>query len=66
MSEQQAVTAVNDPKRILVVDDAAHTRLMLNLRLQREGYTVYAAGSGTEALEIVQQEGLPHLVIWTS
>lgn len=63
MSEQQAVTAVNDPKRILVVDDAAHTRLMLNLRLQREGYTVYAAGSGTEALEIVQQEGLPHLVI---
>ena len=63
MTEQQVATNVNDPRRILVVDDAADTRLMLNLRLQREGYTVYAAGSGTEALEIVQQEGLPHLVI---
>lgn len=52
-----------EPKRILVVDDAADTRLMLNLRLQREGYIVYAAGSGPEALEIVKQEGLPHLVI---
>ena len=55
MTEQQAVTNVSDPKRILVVDDAADTRLMLNLRLQREGYTVYAAGSGTEALEIVRR-----------
>ncbi len=62
MTEQTTSTNY-DPKRILVVDDAADTRLMLNLRLQREGYIVYAASSGAEALEIVQREGLPHLVI---
>ncbi len=49
--------------RILVVDDAADTRLLLNLRLQRQGYEVLTAGSGTEALEIIQKEGLPDLVL---
>lgn len=63
MSEAQAMLAIDEPKRILVVDDAADTRLMLNLRLQREGYTVFTANSGTEALEVVQHEGLPSLVV---
>ncbi|MBX3002033.1 MAG: response regulator transcription factor [Caldilineaceae bacterium] len=49
--------------RILVVDDAADTRLLLNLRLQREGYEVFTASSGAEALEVIQKEGLPHLVL---
>jgi DNA-binding response OmpR family regulator len=49
--------------RILVVDDAADTRLLLNLRLQREGYDVFTASSGAEALEVIQREGLPHLVL---
>ena len=53
----------SEPKRILVVDDAADTRLMLSLRLQREGYLVYAASSGAEALDLVNKEGLPHLVV---
>ncbi len=63
MATEQSVLENNDPKRILVVDDAVDTRLMLNLRLQREGYTVYTASNGSEALEIVQREGLPNLVI---
>lgn len=55
---------VNSEKiRILVVDDAADTRLLLNLRLQREGYEVFTASSGVEALEVIQKEGLPHLVL---
>jgi DNA-binding response OmpR family regulator len=49
--------------RILIVDDAADTRLLLNLRLQREGYEVFTAGSGAEAFEVIQKEGLPHLVL---
>jgi DNA-binding response OmpR family regulator len=49
--------------RILVVDDAADTRLLLNLRLQREGYDVFTASGGAEALEVIQKEGLPHLVL---
>lgn len=63
MGEAHAMLAIDEPKRILVVDDAADTRLMLNLRLQREGYTVFTANSGTEALEVVQHEGLPSLVV---
>jgi len=57
------VPIVPEKTRILVVDDAADTRLLLNLRLQREGYEVFTASSGTEALEIIQKEGLPHLVL---
>ena len=63
MTDEQSALSLAEPKRILVVDDAADTRLMLNLRLQREGYTVYTANSGTEALEVVQHEGLPNLVV---
>lgn len=63
MRDQQALFNPDDTKRILVVDDAADTRLMLNLRLQREGYTVFTANNGTEALEVVQHEGLPNLVV---
>jgi len=57
------VPVVAEKTRILVVDDAADTRLLLNLRLQREGYEVFTASSGTEALEMIQKEGLPHLVL---
>lgn len=57
------VPVVPEKTRILVVDDAADTRLLLNLRLQREGYEVFTASSGSEALEMIQKEGLPHLVL---
>lgn len=50
-------------QRILVVDDAADTRLILSLRLQREGYVVYTAESGVDAIEIIRREGLPNLVL---
>jgi len=50
-------------QRILVVDDAAETRLMLGLRLEREGYQVHTAASGAEALEYVRREGPPNLVL---
>lgn len=53
----------DETKRILVVDDAADTRLLLSLRLQREGYQVLTANGGEEALALVQSTGLPHLVL---
>jgi DNA-binding response OmpR family regulator len=50
-------------RRILVVEDAVEVRQLLKLSLQREGFTVLAAGSGEEAVALVQQQGLPHLAI---
>lgn len=59
----QTVGDVLELKRILVVDDAAETRLTLSLRLQREGFLVTTASSGPDALQAIEREGLPHLVI---
>jgi DNA-binding response OmpR family regulator len=62
MSDEKAL----DPsagKKILVVDDDVDTRTMLSLRLQREGYTVFAAASGADSLEVIRREGLPNLVL---
>jgi DNA-binding response OmpR family regulator len=50
-------------QRILIVDDDSDVRSMLALRLKREGFTVFAAGSKPEALEIARQEGMPDLAI---
>ena len=54
---------LTDLKRIMVVDDAADTRLMLSLRLQREGFLVSSANTGSDALKRIAAEGLPHLVL---
>jgi DNA-binding response OmpR family regulator len=52
-----------DPQRILVVEDTKDARNLLTLRLEREGYQVIAASRGAEALELVKEQGLPHLAI---
>ncbi len=62
MQEQHFTYPINT-KRILIVDDAPETRLMLNLRLQGEGFIVLSAASGCDALDVVQREGLPHLAL---
>ena len=36
---------------------------MLSLRLQREGYIILTAGSGQEAIELVNKDGLPDLAV---
>lgn len=63
MTQQPGLTASHTPPRILIVDDEAHTRILLKLRLQREGYSVDEASSGQEALALVNQSGLPQLAI---
>ena len=62
MQEQWSFHPANT-KRILIVDDATDTRLMLNMRLQHEGFTVLSASSGVDALDVVHREGLPHLAL---
>lgn len=62
MLESTPVTS-REPQKILVVDDTKDARQLLNMRLQREGYIVFAASRGIEALELVKEHGLPHLAI---
>ena len=50
-----------DPARILLVDDDPALREPLSRSLTREGFTVDAVGTGTDALHALVNE--PHLVI---
>jgi DNA-binding NtrC family response regulator len=44
----------NQAKRILLVDDEENARTALARILAREGYEVFSAGNGFEALELLQ------------
>ena len=41
--------------RILIVDDEANNRLLLEVMLANDGYEVVTASAGSEALELVEQ-----------
>ena len=52
----------NHKEKILVVDDEASIRRILETRLSMIGYTVVTAGDGDEALAVYKKE-LPNLII---
>src|SRR5215813_13961289 len=54
--------AMNDPPRILVVDDNATNRDILTTRLQAHGYETLQAADGQEALASVKQNR-PDLIL---
>jgi two-component sensor histidine kinase len=47
---------MNNPRRILYVDDDAGTRRLVEKLLGRRGHTVVAAGSGDEAVNLAREE----------
>ncbi len=49
-------------ERILVVDDDVETLRLITLMMQRQGYTILTASTGTQALLIAQTD-LPDLII---
>ena len=49
-------------KRILVVDDEATIRMVINQVLTDDGYEVTEAGSGEEALELFKREPFPVVI----
>jgi DNA-binding response OmpR family regulator len=51
------------PQRILVVDDDPAIRQLLRDKLDREGFEVWEAASGQEALAAIDRRGLPSLAI---
>jgi DNA-binding response OmpR family regulator len=54
---------MNNPARVLVVDDNEMNRDMLSRRLQRQGYTVEVAVDGLNALEMIQQQDVDLILL---
>ena len=48
-----------DARKCLIVDDEPRLRRVLARLLEGQGFTCFEAGSGTEALEIMQREAVP-------
>lgn len=55
--------APEDVPSILVVDDAADTRNILSLRLRQDGFHVWVAAGPSEALALIDTDGLPDLIL---
>ena len=53
---------MNTPATLLIVDDEASVRKLLELMLRNQGYTTLTAGSGEEALAMVEQHA-PDLIL---
>jgi CheY-like chemotaxis protein len=47
---------LENSKKILVVDDEAHIRRVIELKLKNRGYEVITASDGEEGLNIIQQQ----------
>ena len=50
-------------QRILVVDDDPEILQLVSDKLDFVGYEVFTAGTGEEALELIERQGLPHLAV---
>jgi DNA-binding response OmpR family regulator len=50
-------------QHILVIDDDESIQQMVCDKLEYEGYEVWTASDGRQALEIINRRGLPHLAI---
>ena len=60
MTAQPAASA--PPPRILIVDDDRHNRLLLEVMLAPDGYSIVSAPTGEEALAMVAQQP-PDLIL---
>ena len=62
MTASPRIETTRPAGRVLVVDDVAANVDLLNVLLTREGYTVFTASDGEEALDIVASRH-PDLVL---
>lgn len=53
---EPGAVGMSNAKKILIVDDEPHILRSLGFVLERAGYDVLQARSGTEALELIRQE----------
>lgn len=50
-------------KKILLVDDAQDMRSLIKCLLQPEGYEIIEAGNGQQALDILDRDSAPDLIL---
>jgi DNA-binding response OmpR family regulator len=62
-SNEESADTVNNTRRILIVEDDLPMRKLLEAVLQEAGFEVTAAADGSSALDVLQSNGLPHLVV---
>ena len=58
-----SLTAESVSQRVLVVDDDPALLTLVADTLRRDGFEVFTAFSGPQALEMIKQQGLPHLAV---
>lgn len=52
-----------EPQFVMIVDDSPTIRKLVSMTLSRVGYQMIEAGDGHEALERMQTEGIPDLIL---
>lgn len=52
-----------NPRSILVVDDNEDIRILISLVLQKEGYQIFLAPTGIEAIEIIKKNNLDLILL---
>lgn len=57
------IESIPEFQRILVVDDDPAILRLVRDKLEHAGFDVRTAASGREALDLIEQQGLPHLAI---
>ena len=55
-------TTLENNKRVLVIDDEAHIRRVIELKFKNQGYQVITATNGEEGLDLIKSQQ-PHVVI---
>ncbi len=63
MRQSQFAPNPVNTKRLLIIEDDFVTRTLLREVLEKAGYQVSSVSDAPEALTLLQQQGLPHLVL---
>jgi DNA-binding response OmpR family regulator len=47
---------LTEPKKVLIIDDDAHIRKVIELKLKKAGYRILLAGNGEEGLDLIETQ----------
>ena len=62
-NEEASVTCQEDPRRVLVVDDSAVVRTVMQQELELEGMVVHTAEDGLSALEMLERNAYDLMLV---